>query len=360
MFKLILKKSFLIILVTILILLIVIFSILYLYIFKKQQNNSIFSFINTNNNLPSPAPTIDTSPILITNKSEIQLNTETLSATYSLFISTNKPITLGNQSKAKLHNVGKNKYVIEIIQLIEGENNIKIELIDEKNHNNIETINFNITRKKATPIQEWPNYKYTDASKDLAIVVDKRYKLPHSYIPQDLVEINKAPYYLYTNTAGLRLRKPAADALKEMLDEYYKTFKEQLVVASAYRSYNEQHYLYLYWVETLGAKEADQVSARPGYSEHQLGTAVDFIDQDSGYQLTEEFAKTKSFKWLSQNAHKYGFVLSYPKDQENLTGYKFEPWHWRYIGKELAIKYKDNNSTTLNYWLESINSRENL
>ena len=97
--------------------------------------------------------------------------------------------------------------------------------------------------------------------------------------------------------------------------------------------------VYLQWIETLGEEEAKRVSASPGASQHQLGTTIDFNSLDVS------FAKSKQGQWLAENSYKYGFIMSYPEGQEKITGYRYEPWHFRYIGKEAALlvyKYFDN------------------
>ena len=93
---------------------------------------------------------------------------------------------------------------------------------------------------------------------------------------------------------------------------------------------------------TYGAGTANSFSAEQGYSEHQLGTAVDFVTSENGYYLTTSFENTKTFKWLQENAYKYGFILSYPKGN---TYYQYEPWHWRFVGKDLARKLHRDEKT---------------
>lgn len=109
-----------------------------------------------------------------------------------------------------------------------------------------------------------------------------------------------------------------------------------IFVKSGYRSYIDQKIIYNGYVNEDGAEEADRYSARPGNSEHQSGYAVDLNKVDS------DFANTPEGKWLNENAYKYGFVLRYPKDGESLTGYMYEPWHFRYVGEDLASKLYNN------------------
>lgn len=113
-----------------------------------------------------------------------------------------------------------------------------------------------------------------------------------------------------------------------------------LWIASGFRSYDTQRSTYNYWVSLDGAQIADTYSARPGYSEHQSGLAFDLNSIDDG------FGETKEGIWLSNNASKYGFILRYPKGKINETGYKYEPWHFRYVGKDFASKLYNNGEWT--------------
>jgi D-alanyl-D-alanine carboxypeptidase len=121
-------------------------------------------------------------------------------------------------------------------------------------------------------------------------------------------------------------------------------------VVSGYRSYADQQFTYDYWVGQLGQAEADRVSARPGYSEHQLGMTADLGSADFGWDLTDTFGATPDGQWLAVHAAEYGFVLSYPQGKEATTGYAYEPWHFRYIGTQFAAEY-EASGLTLNQYL---------
>ncbi|MBR6948725.1 MAG: M15 family metallopeptidase [Bacilli bacterium] len=114
----------------------------------------------------------------------------------------------------------------------------------------------------------------------------------------------------------------------------------KLVATSSYRSYEYQEELYNNYAKRDGKEAADTYSGRPGYSEHQTGLAVDLYN---GKELYTEFEKTKEFEWMQKNAHKYGFILRFPKDKEKLTGYEYESWHYRYVGEKIATYIHDNN-----------------
>ncbi len=144
------------------------------------------------------------------------------------------------------------------------------------------------------------------------------------------------------------LRKEASDALKEMA-QAAKTDGANLIILSSYRSYWEQQNTFSGWVASAGLQAAQTFSARPGYSQHQLGSAVDFTSDQISRGLASDFEKTKEGLWLAANAFKYGFVLSYPKGEEAVTGYTYEPWHYRYIGGENAQKMINSGLILENY-----------
>jgi LAS superfamily LD-carboxypeptidase LdcB len=117
-----------------------------------------------------------------------------------------------------------------------------------------------------------------------------------------------------------------------------------LAAVSVYRSYEQQASVYNSYMHIYGVARADTFSARPGHSQHQLGTTIDFSTSEMGinYGLSDVFAETKAGQWLMANAYKYGFFLAYPQGQERVTGYKYEPWHYRYIGVQNALELKQS------------------
>ena len=161
----------------------------------------------------------------------------------------------------------------------------------------------------------------------LYALVDKNNPLPANYSPVDMVELNDSAYIV--NRSGLLLRLAAAEALDRMAIAA-RVDGVTLAVSSAYRSYDYQAEVYSRYVLELGAEEADRISAKPGYSQHQLGLVVDF------YPVDDAFAATAAGIWMRENASIYGWSLSYPLDYEEVTGYSWESWHYRYIGIELA------------------------
>lgn len=122
---------------------------------------------------------------------------------------------------------------------------------------------------------------------------------------------------------------------------------------STYRSYDRQKYLYNSYMERDGKEAADSYSARPGFSEHQTGLAFDIGNNNPQNDASMSFENTKEFNWLKENSYKYGFILRYPKDKENITGFSYEPWHYRYVGEETA-KEIFSLDITLDEYLNSV------
>ena len=159
-------------------------------------------------------------------------------------------------------------------------------------------------------------------------LVDKNHALDADYEPGDLVTLTSGSYLL--NRTGLQLRQQAAMALTNMA-KAAKVDGVTLVVSSCYRSYQYQKQVYERNVKAMGQAAADRESARPGHSQHQLGLAVDFGSID------DSFAKTAQSRWLEQNAWRYGWSLSYPENMEPVTGYRWESWHYRFVGVDLSL-----------------------
>jgi D-alanyl-D-alanine carboxypeptidase len=157
-------------------------------------------------------------------------------------------------------------------------------------------------------------------------LVDKQNSLSRNYVPDDLVELKQYPLDLRRDN---KLRAVIMDDLVQMVSDAREEGLT-LLISSAYRSYQVQETLFNLYVSRDGLEEAERYSARPGQSQHQLGTTVDFGS------VTEEFAYTPEGIWLMDNAYLYGFSLSYPRGLEDITGYMWEPWHWRYIGFKAA------------------------
>jgi len=161
----------------------------------------------------------------------------------------------------------------------------------------------------------------------LRVLVDGNNPLPHGYSPPDLVPLNGTSYRV--NRAGLTMRRSAAASLEEMA-KAAAADGITLVASSAYRSHDYQTGVHNRLVASMGRAEAERVSARPGHSQHQTGLALDFGSIDNS------FARSPAGLWMEANARRFGWSLSYPEGYENVTGYDWESWHFRYVGRELA------------------------
>jgi len=183
---------------------------------------------------------------------------------------------------------------------------------------------------------------------DLGVLVDHSRSLPPDYVPKDLVPLRE---YGIPTLGSEVLRREAAEHLERLL-KGAAADGEKLVVASAYRSYEEQQRSYRSLKGVLGA-DAGRLSATPGHSQHQLGTAVDFTNAAAGYKLGAPFARTGGYRWLDHHAWEYGFVLAYPRGEEERTGYRWESWHYRYVGVRDATRIEDSGQS-LQEFLESV------
>ena len=181
---------------------------------------------------------------------------------------------------------------------------------------------------------EWyTNTEETNLDDGIKMLVNKFHYLNEDYLPDDIVPISN--WYAYEGHS----------TKKEVYDHYVSMWNDAneqglvLLVNSSYRTFEEQQEQY--------DMSNDDYASRPGYSEHQTGLALDIVSD--GVQ-GNEFENTDEFKWLQENAHKYGFILRYPKDKEYITGYNYESWHYRYVGEELATKVKESGLTYGEYY----------
>ena len=193
------------------------------------------------------------------------------------------------------------------------------------------------------------SYPSSTTCGDLGVLVDRSHSLPADFVPKELVPLRE---YGISTLGSEVLRREAAEHLGRLVESAAAEDGEKLAVASAYRSYGEQQRSYRSLKRVLGA-DAGRLSAAPGHSQHQLGTAVDFTNEAAGYKLGVPFARTSASRWLGQNAWEYGFVLAYPRGEEERTGYQWEPWHYRYVGIREAKRIEDSGQS-LQEFLESV------
>lgn len=180
----------------------------------------------------------------------------------------------------------------------------------------------------------------------LLLLVNKKQGLEKNYVPKDMKPVlyfardrSEEGRYLQQEAAG-QFNQMAEDALAEGIE---------FVMTTAYRSFGFQTTLYNNYVAASGQAEADKFSARPGFSEHQTGLAVDVSSASVGYALTVEFENTAEWEWLNRHAAEYGFIQRYPKDKTEITGYMYEPWHFRYVGVEAATVVQREKITLEEY-----------
>lgn len=180
-----------------------------------------------------------------------------------------------------------------------------------------------------------------DDPTSLWVIVDKLRPLrPPSYVPPDLVTVD------VPHTNPPILRRAAASAV-ERLFAAGTAAGVHLASNSTYRPFDDQQRIYASDRQRLGVAGADRLTARPGYSEHQTGLAIDIGTASGHCDIDPCFATTPEGRWLAANAWRYGFVLRYPNGQEQVTGIEFEPWHYRYVGSALATEYHDEGATSL-------------
>lgn len=194
------------------------------------------------------------------------------------------------------------------------------------------------------------HYEDTKEAKRLnteTILVNKYNYLKDDYVPNNLENISTS--YALTN---MKLVNYAKDAF-ESLSKAAKKENLSIIAMSTYRSYNYQVNLYNRYVKEDGKDAADTYSGRPGHSEHQTGLAVDVFNNEETYT---NFEKTEEFKWMQEHANEYGFILRFPKDKEKETGYQYESWHYRYVGKDIATYIKKHNISFEEYCATKINN----
>lgn len=186
-------------------------------------------------------------------------------------------------------------------------------------------------------------------SSEYLILVNKTHSIDKNYEPTDLQTANPR---IKGGSQYQQLRKVVAKAFKKLSNtagERGLTIK----LVSAYRPYSYQKHLFEKYVDKDGRYRAEQYSAEPGHSEHQTGLAADVSSPSVNYNLVQAYGTTEEGKWLAENAHKYGFIIRFPKGKEKITGYDYEPWHIRYVGKAAAKEiYKQK--LTLEEYMEEV------
>ena len=214
----------------------------------------------------------------------------------------------------------------------------------------IDAIADNIQGNTADFIQDINNLIASDEN-GLLLLVDKKHYLANTFVPEDLVDLTKNPDYAINRT-DLSLRVCVEEALRKMAVAA-KAEGITLLVSSTFRTYDYQKRLYERNVREMGKEAADRESAMPGSSQHQTGTAIDFGS------ITDAFAEDEPGIWLAENANKYGFSLSYPQGYEPVTGYRWECWHYRYIGQSAVFMQEKWFNNVQQYMLDFIHFYKN-
>lgn len=218
---------------------------------------------------------------------------------------------------------------------IERYKNYKNKFPTKKTKQIIIDVNIGLDNKFYTNIKPAKN---TDS---INVLVNKYNYLESDYIPNNLVAINNLT----------KMVKVAAESFNNMIN-CAKKEGYTIVGISGYRSYSYQDNLYKKYAKVDGIEQADTYSARAGYSEHQTGLAIDVSNVTLPYT---SFEQTKEFEWMKENAHSFGFILRYPKTKEKITGYMYEAWHYRYVGKDIASYIKKHNITFDEYYAMFLN-----
>lgn len=246
----------------------------------------------------------------------------------------NKTLTKKEKKLQKLNNINKkiSYFKMENLDRYISYKNKNKDLSDEQI---IKDVNMDLDKKQYEDMHETINLN------KINILVNKHNYLKEDYVPENLKNLSST--YALSN---MKMVEEAANAFESLSKDASKE-NYKIIAMSTYRSYEYQVDLYNKYVKSDGKDAADTYSGRPGNSEHQTGLAVDVYNQTETYT---NFEKTKEYNWMQENAYKYGFILRFPKDKENETGYEFESWHYRYVGKDIA-KYIHKHNITLEEYI---------
>ena len=187
---------------------------------------------------------------------------------------------------------------------------------------------------------------------DLLTIVTRDFALSRQYVPADLVSLNLHFGVRVTLGFDTYVRSVLIEPLTQMIADM-KSAELQPTILSGYRSYSTQTLAYEKWSKQVG-EFAAQLSAPPGTSEHQLGTTVDFGSPELDNKFHTMFYDTSEGAWLIENAHTYGFTLSYPRDAQEITQFFYEPWHYRYVGIELATHLYESGLSLTEYQFQTM------
>lgn len=221
-----------------------------------------------------------------------------------------------------------------------------VAIVIRARHASAPTKIFSATKKTALQSKP-PEFDKTQHSIDqpgsLWWIVNKKRPLPSGYAPSDLT-VPAVALRLGSGAEEMHVSGQQVAALQSLLTAA-KAQGFNLMIASGYRSYGLQTLVYNNYVKQDGQAAADRYSARPGTSEHQTGLAVDICEVNTSCSLEQSFGSTPAGKWVAAHAYKYGYIIRYEQNKENITGYMYEPWHLRFVGKDLSAELHSRNQT---------------
>lgn len=274
-------------------------------------------------------------------------------------------LTLQNYTEEEIESILKNLNDTEINKLLAMKRNEKVidfinseyfifdnidEYLEYQEKNKKVEISKIIALVNVHATKDWYEInKSTDLTKKELILVNKVYSLNEDFIPENIEKIG--PHYAYD---GVSIKSNVLTAFEELCDSA-KDSGYTLVSSLGYRSYAEQLDIYSSYKSFNGSREADLAVAHAGNSEHQSGLALEIEPYDI---VVEDADSLEEHKWLVRNAYKFGFILRYPKGKEDITGFEYEPWHFRYVGIDVATKIQKKKITFDEYYAYYI-EREN-
>lgn len=251
------------------------------------------------------------------------------------------PLLHDDKKTITSNNIPKAKIKTDVIEMTNEESdsyNSNLEKVQAKESKYAFTAN--LLSLNDTIIEKNGRFVVTNPS-DITVITNKERALPSDFIPDDLV-VPDVPFPFDEFHPKKQLRKEAADALEDL----FRNAQEancNLYALSGYRSYKTQETLFNESINIEGYDHANKFLAKPGYSEHQTGLSMDVTTEDVDFDVVQEFENTKEGKWLKHNCHKYGFIIRYPKDKEDITKYSYEPWHIRYVGEDISEVMNEEN-----------------
>lgn len=245
----------------------------------------------------------------------------------------------------KLITEEKNEFILNLIkEKYYLKRNLDRYLAFHDTHNDYESKNVVIYVNTNRDYNLYEHNLEADITKDYLLITNKYYYLNSDYKLDDLVKVSTT----YSFGSGYEIRKIVYDAFLNMWKKAKSEENIYFMINSGYRSYESQEAVYKDYENAYGKNYADSIAARPGHSEHQTGLALDIVSLDA--TTGAKFKVSKSYEWLKNHAHEYGFIQRYEEDTTDITGFSEESWHWRYVGVDVATYIHENNITFEEYY----------